>query len=472
MPKVDWVLLLPHLTIVAFALAALLTAAWQGHRKVVGPAPGWIATAGSAATLLLCGLQDRWGSAWQGMFVWDAFSALFCGAIAFAALLVCLATLSTKIPGEYYALLLIAASGLMFMVTSESLLMVYLSLELSTICLFVLTGFYRGRERSTEAALKFLVTAGAASAFFLFGVSWVYGAVGSTRFDLMREFFAGEVPAYAWAGLAMILLGLAFKIASAPFHLWAPDVVEGAPSPVAAFLSTASKAAGFVVLARLTVSVFPDIREAWSGGLVALAVATMIAGNLVALKQTNVKRLLAYSGVAQAGFILIAVAAGTQTGATALGVYVLLYVAGNAGAFLCVMALGEDAGDFGLDALNGLSRRAPALAFALLLFLLSLAGIPPLAGFVGKFLLFAAGMEAGLYWLVLAGAVASTVSLYYYLILAKRTYMFDPAADAPRLAVPLPLGVSIGVCAALTVAIGVYPGPWVHLAHLAAQALR
>lgn len=472
MPKIDWVLLLPHLTMIVAALVALLIASWHGHRRVVGSSAGWVAVVGSAATLFFCATQDRWGSQWEATFVWDGFAALFCGSIALAAMLVSLATLSTRVPSEYYALLLLATTGLMFMATSASLLMVYLSLELSTMCLFVLVGFYRGRARSSEAALKFLVTAGSASAFFLFGVSWVYGAVGSTRFDAMRSVFSAGVPAYAWAGLAMVLLGLAFKIASAPFHLWAPDVYEGAPTPISALLSTASKAAGFVVLARLTASAFPDLQHAWADGLVALAIITLVVGNLVAIVQKNVKRLLAYSGIAQAGFILIAVAAANRTGAMALGLYVLLYVFANAGAFLCVMAAGEDEDDFSLESLNGLSHRSPALAFALLLFMLSLAGIPPLAGFVGKFFLFAAGMEAGLAWLVFFAACASTVSLYYYLIVVKRAYITAPREGAGPIRVPMPLGLSIGLCAVMTVVIGVYPAPWIRLAEIAAQAIR
>lgn len=472
MPNIDWILLLPHLTIASFAIVALLIAAWHGHKRTVGPSTGWVATIGSAATLVLSATQGKWGSAWDATFVWDPFSAFFCAAISLAAMLVCLATLSTRVPSEYYALLLLATTGLMFMATSASLLMVYLSLELSTICLFVLAGFYRGRERSSEAALKFLITAGSSSALFLFGVSWVYGAVGSTRFDALRGFFSNVVPAYAWFGLALILLGLAFKIASAPFHLWAPDVYEGAPTPVSTFLATASKAAGFVVLVRLTMSALPGVQDAWSGIVVALSVATLTIGNLVAIAQSNVKRLLAYSGIAQAGFILIAVAAGTKTGVMAIGLYVLLYVLSNAGAFLCIQAIGEDTEDFSLSSLDGLSKRSPALALALLLFLLSLAGIPPLAGFVGKFFLFASGMEAGLGGLVVFGAVASTVSLYYYLVLAKRAYIYAPREKAPSVHVPTPLGISIGLCAVMTVAIGVFPGPWIRLAEMASQIMR
>ena len=264
----------------------------------------------------------------------------------------------------------------------------------------------------------------------------------------------------------MIFAGLAFKIAAAPFHLWAPDVYEGAPSMITAFLSTASKGAGLVVLMRIVMTALPEVQNAWVGAVIVLAVVTMTVGNLVALVQTNVKRLLAYSGVAQAGFILIGVAAASNAkaapdGVMAVGIYLLLYVFANIGAFLCVFAVSEDTEDHRLSSYDGLSRRSPMLAFAFLIFLLSLAGIPPLAGFVGKWFLFSAGMEAKLWGLVLFGAIASTVSLYYYLLVAKRMYINAPAEDAPAIVVGKPLALAIGLCVTMTAVIGLYPAPWI-----------
>jgi NADH-quinone oxidoreductase subunit N len=482
----NWFLLLPHLTVALFAVVALMMAVGRGDRSMPMPFVGWISAAGCGLALLFCAWQSDSAAVWGGMFLWDGYARFFCGVIVVAALLVSLASASARVQCEYFAMLLLATVGLMFMATSGNLLMAYLSLELSTISLFVLAGFYRRRRKSAESAMKFLITAGTSSAIFLFGVSWVYGAVGSTDFHDMQSFFQGqvptyawvgsvglqhglhsvEVPSYAWIGAMMIFAGLAFKIAAAPFHLWAPDVYEGAPSMVTAFLSTASKGAGLVVLVRILATAMPPMQNAWVGAVIVLAIVTMTVGNLVAIVQTNIKRLLAYSGIAQAGFILIAVAAvsnpkSTDAGVMALCIYLLIYVFANIGAFLCVLAVSEDTEDHTLSSYDGLSRRSPMLAFAFLVFLLSLAGVPPFAGFVGKWFLFSAGMEAGLWGLVLFGAIASTVSLYYYLLVAKRMYIHAPAEDAPAISVGKPLSLAIGLCVAMTAIIGLYPAPWI-----------
>ncbi|MCX7799578.1 MAG: NADH-quinone oxidoreductase subunit N [Fimbriimonadales bacterium] len=461
MPNVDWLLLAPHLVLTGFALVVLLMAAAKGERAGAHPAAGWVAFVGSAVTAGVCLWLPRQGELWRGIYVWDPAAAFFCALFAAACALVCLASVAGPYRGEYYGLMLISTVGLMFLVCSGSLLMLYLSLEVSTLTLFVLAGYDRNRDRSSEAALKYLVVAGTSSAVLLFGVSWVFGAAGSTRFEDLNRIFQGLTPGYAWIGMALILVGLAFKIAAAPFHLWAPDVYEGAPSPVSAYLSTVSKAAGFLAIGRLLLLVLPERAQVWVVFVGALAVLSMAFGNFVAIVQTNVKRLLAYSGIAQAGFLLIAVAAANREGLQAVGLYLMLYAFANVGAFLCVFAVGERHDSHALENYDGLSRRSPLLAFALLIFLLSLAGIPPLAGFVGKFLLFAAGMGAGLWWLVLLGAVMSTVSLYYYLLVAKRMYIHAPPEGSGRLRVARPVAAAIAVCVALTVLIGLYPAPWV-----------
>jgi NADH-quinone oxidoreductase subunit N len=461
MPNVDWLLLAPHLVLTGFALIVLLIAAVQGEKAGPNSVAGWAGFLGSALTGGVCLWLPREGELWNEMYVWDPASGFFCALFAVACALVCLASIAGPYRGEYYGLMLISTVGLMFLVCSGSLLMLYLSLEVSTLTLFVLAGYDRNRDRSIEAALKYLVVAGTSSAVLLFGVRWVFGAAGSTRFEDLSRVFQGLTPGYAWIGMALILVGLAFKIAAAPFHLWAPDVYEGAPSPVSAYLSTVSKAAGFLAIGRLLLLVLPERAEVWVVFVGTLAILSMAFGNFVAIVQTNVKRLLAYSGIAQAGFLLIAVAAANRQGLQAVGLYLLLYVFANIGAFLCVFAVGERHESHALENYDGLSRRAPLLSFALLILLLSLAGIPPLAGFVGKFLLFAAGMGAGLWWLVLLGAVMSTVSLYYYLLVAKRMYIHAPPAGADRLPVSRPVAVAIAVCVALTVLIGLYPAPWV-----------
>jgi NADH-quinone oxidoreductase subunit N len=444
----------------------------QGERRGKLPVAAWLSALGCAVVVYLCATSNRWGSLWNGMFVWDAYSAFFCALFALVALLVCLAAADDKYGGEFFALTLLSSVGMMFMVTSGNLLMLYLSLELSTIPLFVLAGYDKSRRRSGEASFKFLAAAGTASAVLLFGASWVYGAVGTTSYDALHRMLATSVPAYAWAGVVLVIGAFGFKIAAAPFHLWAPDVYEGAPSPVTAFLSTASKAAGFVALMRWLIMGAGLASSSWVNLIVALAAITLILGNLVALVQTNVKRLLAYSGIAHAGFILIAVAAGTQLGTTAVAIYLLLYAFANVGAFLCVYSVSERNEDHSLASYDGLSRRAPKLAFAFLIFLLSLAGIPPLAGFVGKWYLFMAGMESGLWGLVLLGAIASTVSLYYYLVVAKRMYIHAPPEGAQEITVSRPLSLSIGICVLMTAVIGLYPLPWIELARQVGAALH
>lgn len=472
MPYVDWSFLTPHIAMACAAFLPLIAQMLQGEKRGGLPFASWVSVFGCGVVVWLSATSRHWGSLWNGMFVWDAYSAGFCALFAIVALLVSLAAAKDEYGGEFFCLMLLSTLGMMFMVTSGSLLMLYLSLELSTIPLFVLAGYDKGRRRSGEAAFKYLAPAGVSSAVFLFGTSWIFGGVGSTTYDALHQFLTPGVPPYVWAGLLMVVAAFGFKIAAAPFHLWAPDVYEGAPSPVTAFLSTASKAAGFVALMRLLMSGADLVSGSWVSVIVLLAVLTMLFGNLVALVQTNVKRLLAYSGIAQAGFVLIAVAAASQMGRMAAGLYLFLYVFANVGAFLCVYAVSEKEGEHDLNSYDGLSRRAPRLAFAFLIFLLSLAGIPPLAGFVGKWFLFQAGMQSGLWGLVLLGAVASTVSLYYYLVVAKRMYIHAPRDGASAISVPLPLSLSIGLCVAMTAIVGLYPAPWVDLARTVGALLR
>jgi NADH-quinone oxidoreductase subunit N len=465
--SIDWTLLSPHLTIAAFALVVLVLGTFRTK-----PLAGWLAVIGCAITAYLSITHLEPGRLWGGMFLWDQYSAFFCALLALAALLVCMASAGGRVGGEYYSLLLLSTLGMMLMVTSANLLMLYLSLELATTTLFVLAGYDRGRPRSGEAALKFVIVGASSSAVLLFGASWIYGAVGSLSYAAMSRFLTDAVPAYAWGGMVLVIAAFGFKLAAAPFHLWAPDVYEGSPSAVTAFLSTASKGAGFMALFRLLLQAMGPAEDTWVAIAVILSVITIVLGNVVALVQTNVKRLLAYSGVGQAGFMLMAVAAASKVGLMALALYLLLYVFANVGAFLCVYAATENSGDHDLMSYDGLSRRSPMLAFAFLIFLLSLAGIPPLAGFVGKFFLFAAAMDAGLWGLVLLAAVASTLSLYYYLIVARRMYIHAPREGAQIPQIAKPLSFSIGVCLFMTAAIGLYPAPWIELGQWVATLVQ
>ena len=337
----------------------------------------------------------------------------------------------------------------------------YLGLELSTICLFALAGFSKREARSAEAALKLFVLGAVASAVILYGASIIYGVVMSTpgaesgtQFDaIARAILAshGVYSAALWLGVAFVVGGIAFKITAAPFHLWAPDVYEGAPTTVSAYLSTASKAGGFAALVRFLFIALGDASSHWIPAVAVLAALSMILGNLVALSQSNLKRLLAYSGVAQAGYILVAVAAGPQSSLAtgAIVMYLLLYAFTNAGGFLLAQAVEDATGSGDIKALRGLHRRNPLLAAAMLVFLFSLGGIPPLAGFVGKLYLFAAGWGGGQFTLVVIGAITSVIALYYYLMVALQVYIRDPEDDR-RMTVSAPLGIAIALCAAAT----------------------
>jgi len=354
----------------------------------------------------------------------------------------------TRHAGEYFALLLLAAAGLMLLVSSDNLLMIFIALELLSISLYALAAFDKGSLASSEAALKYLLFGGVSAAFTLFGISLIYGVAGDIRLDVIAARLRGQpVEPVFWAALVMTLVGFAFKLAAAPFHLWAPDVYEGAPTPVAAFIASGSKVAGFFVLARILLTAFPGARGAvcpcdylpgWAPLLAILAALSMVVGNAAAIVQTNVKRLLAYSAIAHAGYALPALLAGERNALPALLFYTITYAFTVLGAFAVVSVVEESGRRATLADFAGLSRRAPLLSFCMLVFMLSLAGIPPLAGFFGKFYVFTAVLAAppalGLLWLVALGIAASVVSLYYYLQVVKQIYagQSDPSVSWPR----------------------------------------
>lgn len=471
--------LLPYAILTALAVVVVLLDTLPAVRRSAWL--GWLTALGALAALALDALGPE-SAPWQGMLRFDgyarAFNAVFLLTLAVVAVGSTAEERKMGFAGEYYALLILSALGLMLMGSAGGLLALYLGLELSTICLFTLVGFAKREPRSAEAALKLLVIGAVASAVVLYGISILYCVLGSTQFDQMAAALAtqsgGTTPAL-WLGLAFVIGGLAFKIAAAPFHLWAPDVYEGAPATVAAYLSTASKAGGFAALLRFLLLGLGGVSGSWQLLVVALAVLSMVIGNLVALVQSNLKRLLAYSGIAQAGYVLVAVAGAPGTGqgmsVGAALMYLFLYAFTNVGGFLLAQAIADATGSDEIAALRGLHRRSPSLAFAALVVLFSLGGIPPLAGFVGKVYLFAAGWQGGQQALVLLGALTSVIALYYYLMVARQVYICDPEDDR-RLPVARPLGLAIAVCVVGTLGIGIYPRPWVALGERAALALR
>ncbi len=386
-------------------------------------------------------------------------------------------TISTPQVSEYFALLLLATLGMGFMVTSRNLLGAFVALELVSLSLYALTALnsaQKGSAKSAEAALKYFTYGGVASAFLLFGISYLFGALG--QLDITQATLA-EAPRLVVVAYLFILVGLGFKLALAPFHLWAPDVYQAAPTPAAAWIASGSKIAGVALLLALLGPVsLPSAHSAIVPLLLLMAVASMAVGNLGALRQSNVKRLLAYSAIANAGYILVAVVAFTDDGRAAALFYAIVYAVATLGAFAVVSVWNDRLGREALiDDFRGAWKASPGLSLALLVFVLSLAGIPPLAGFVGKFYLFFAAIHAapqmeywsdGLYWLVAVALVFSVVALYYYLKILKAVFVREETGEMDNTPVGLPASVAILVLALLTVALGVWPEPVVEYIRL------
>lgn len=378
--------------------------------------------------------------------------------------------------GEYFAIMLFGAIGMMLLVATEELITLFVALELTSICLYILTAFHKGALRSQEAAVKYFMFGAISSAFLLFGLSYLYGMTGTTNIREIHEATGSAagtpVSPLVSAGLLFVLIGLGFKVAVVPFHLWAPDAYEGAPTPVTAFIATGSKVASFFVLLKLMMIGFAGMEgsafwrgftSGWTMLLAVVATLSMLLGNCAAIVQRNVKRLLAYSSIAHAGYILIGLVAATKMGAASVLFYVIVYSLTNLGAFGVVAALASRAGGDDMENFNGMARRAPFLSLLMLVFVLSLAGIPPLGGFFGKFYLFAAAVQRdaqtfGLLWLVIVGIFMSAVSLYYYLIILKHFYVAE-SNERGAIETPTYLNAVLALVALAVVALGVFPEP-------------
>jgi NADH-quinone oxidoreductase subunit N len=351
--------------------------------------------------------------------------------------------------------------------------MLYLAIETTSIPLYVLAGFLKQDDRSTESGLKYFLFGALTSTVMLYGFSLLFGLAGTTNlYALADAFGAGAVSAWVLAGtLILVLVGFGFKVSMVPFHFWSPDVYEGAPTPITAFVSTASKAAGFAVLVRVLIAVFPSVEAYWVPMLSVLAVLTMTVGNLLALAQKNIKRLLAYSSVAHAGYVLIGLVSLSAFGVTSVVFYLAAYMVSNLAAFAVVILFARTAGSEDIQDYAGLSRRSPGLALAMLVALLSLAGMPPLAGFVGKLYVFAAAVESGLVWLAFVGVINAIIGLYYYLTVLKVVYLYRSEDEDKPLAVPRTYALALAVCLLAIVAIGTLSAPWLAWATQAASSL-
>ena len=451
----------PEVLLSLGGLTVMLIGVWFKRPRSAMTA-AWAFLLAAAAALWLSPVPPATG-VFFGLIVCDPFSLAFrwlaLGAVALTLLLIGGGReIAPDVRGEGLGLLLLIGVGLMLMAEANHLLMAYVAMELVSLSSYLLVGFLR-EPRSAEAALKYLLFGALSSGIMLFGMSLLFGLMGTLEFPALRAMvtgISGPMQGALLVATALMLAGLAFKISMVPFHMWTPDAYEGAPVAVTALLSVGPKAAGLALLARL-VEVLHPAWPALEPLLVILAVATMTLGNLAALTQTNVKRLLAYSTIAQVGYLLIGLIAQSVLGREALLLYLAAYLFMNLGAFACVAAVVEATGSESVEAFRGLARRAPVLAFAAAMFLLSLAGLPPLFGFVGKLLLFRAALEAHLPVLAVAAAVNSAIALYYYVNLVRLMY-FNPPAEPTPLRVAPALGLALGLCAAATLLLGLFPG--------------
>lgn len=447
-------------------LVMIVSAIW---RQAGGRRSGYLALAGLVAAL-------GWvvGDAGGVRPVFDGALAADGPSVGFSVVLIVAGMLSVLLGmdflrreglerDEYYVLLLLATAGGLAMAAASDLVVVFVGLEVLSISLYVLSGFDKARAESREAALKYLLLGAFASAFFLYGTALLYGTVGTTRLaeigGKLQQAGAGPRP-LLWGGIALVLVGVGFKLALVPFHTWAPDVYQGAPTPVTAFMSVISKTAAFAALVRLLAVALPGQLAFTSTVLAILSVLTMTVGNAMALLQDDIKRLLAYSSIAQAGYILVALVAGGELGPAAVLFYLLAYAFTNLGAFAVVLASQRGGGgQLVVGDLAGLGFRRPWLAAALTLFLLSLTGIPLTAGFVGKLYLFSAAVQANWVWLAVVAVLNSVVSAFYYLRLVMAMYMREGGVASEAERPGWALSLALGICVAGVLVLGLMPGP-------------
>jgi NADH-quinone oxidoreductase subunit N len=457
----DYVRILPEIVLCVFGMIVMVLEPLldeETGQKLLG----LIALVGT-----LAGLGATWFMAQApGLALWnmvrvDGFSIFFHVLIIAIAAVVILSSYEYMAvqrirAGEYYALILFGAVGMALMSSAVELVLIFIALEISSISSYVLAGFRRQAASSAESSLKYFLLGSFATAFFLYGVALMFGATGSTNIDqISGTLGAGPIPLLAFVAVALMFVGLGFKVAAAPFHIWTPDVYEGAPAPIVGFMSTAPKAAAFAVLLRVVfvINVHAIFWVIWVS-----AALSMTLGNVGALVQNNVKRLLAYSSIAHAGYLLMAFAATPAIGTSAAMFYLAAYAAMNLGAFAVVSHF-ANAGEryVTLEDYEGLGRSSPLLAATLTIFLLSLIGIPMTGGFLAKFYVFSSSIQANLIWLTIVGVLNSGVGAYYYLRIIVMMYMREARKEVPVTRVPIPLGVALATCLAATLYLGLFP---------------
>lgn len=480
-PQIDLILIAPMLTVFGWATALLLIDVFfvpDDQKKITG----YLALVGLAvAALIAVPLWNRTGVTFSGMVVLDNFALtlnwifLLVGALSIALALDYLPRQGIE-QGEFYPLIMFATGGMLLLAQATDLIVVFLGIELLSITLYILTGFAYPRIASEEAGMKYLLLGAFAAGFFVYGIALIFGATGTVNLARIGAYVAQ--PGFSvvdnpllLAGAGLVLVAFGFKIALVPFHMWTPDVYEGSPTPVAAFMSVGTKGAALAALLRIFEIALPELREVWLPVLGGLAVLTMAVGNIGAIAQNNVKRMLAYSSVGHAGYIVLGILAATPRGTEAFLFYLLAYALTNLGAFAVLIVL-EQRGEaaWSMDDFAGLWQRQPYLAVAMALFMLSLAGVPPTAGFVGKFFVFTAAWEAGLGWLALVGVLTSAIAAFFYLRIIITMFMREPVREVQPL---LFRGLAVGIVVAVigVVGLGLAPMPFINLVQQSVIAL-
>ena len=465
----DLAALLPTLILMIWGMGLLFVSQFvpEDRRFTI---VNWLGLIGLGAAFLASVLGwDKPQTGFNGAVVLDNFGLFLNFVFTIAGMLTVLLSLhylrDRKIArSEYYPLLLLSISGMTLMSSANDFIILFIALEMLSIPLYVLAGFARPAERSEESALKYFLLGAFSSAFLIYGIALIYGGSGTTAFP---EIYAGAVNgdlSLTLAGAGLVLVGLAFKVAAVPFHMWTPDVYEGAPTPVTGFMSVGAKAAGFAALGRVFLLTLPALGDDWAPVVAVLAALTMILGNIVALAQTNIKRMLAYSSIAHAGYLLMGVAARNDLGLAGMLFYLLSYAFTNLGAFTVVTLMARrDGEDESFMPYAGLARRQPWVAAAMALFMFSLTGIPPSSGFIGKYYLIWASIEADLIWLAAIAVLTSLVSAVFYLRVVVAMYFHDSPAVEPS-SLYRTLATAIVVAAAGTLVLGLWPGPALDLA--------
>ena len=456
--------ILPAVVLSVFGVVVMVAEPFVSEPKKSGLA--WLALAGTVTAMLaLVPMTEQRGRWFSNLWVVDDYGVF----LSFVFLLVAAITILTSVDylrrermnhPEFYALLLFATAGMLMMAASNELMMVFLGLEILSISTYVMAGFRRTDLKSNESALKYFLLGSFSSAFFLYGVALIFGATGSTKLsDIANSLKSGNIQlSLVELSAALMLIALCFKVAVAPFHIWTPDVYEGAPTPVTGFMSVGPKAAGFAVLFRVFLTAFPAIEDRWASAIWLVAALTMVLGNVIAVVQPNIKRMLAYSSIAHAGYVAVAFAATSDRGVSAALFYLLAYTLMNLGAFAIVTILGRSEDKLvNLTDYAGLAAKRPGLAAVLSLFLLSLAGVPGTAGFAGKFFIFRAALESRLVWLTIIGVVTTVISFYYYLYVIVQMYMREPSEDFSDLRLAGSLRAALFISCVGTLYLGILP---------------